>query len=166
MFNCLPGAMLDMGHTRSGRQSLFFRTAFFTVCGGSAWVATPTATWEARADPIVGLVNSSWRRWLRRNPIYHGIRLREWRASAWAGDVDRPLDQFDSHLSPLRTGPTCGIAESLDQANSTRRACPPRSASRTPTAGIWCTGTFGQLEERQGAQHDPDLLYAAVQQLK
>ena len=28
------------------------------------------------------------------------------------------------------------------------------------------TGTFGQLEERQGAQHDPDLLYAAVQQLK
>jgi hypothetical protein len=52
----------------------------------------------------VGLVNSSWRRWLHRNPIYHGIRLREWRASAWAGDVDRLLEQFDSHLSPLRTG--------------------------------------------------------------
>jgi hypothetical protein len=58
----------------------------------------------AGAVSIVGLVNSSWRRWLRRNPIYPGIRLRERRASAWAGDVDRPLEQFDSHLSPLRTG--------------------------------------------------------------
>src|SRR5437660_944258 len=38
------------------------------------------------------------------NPIYPGIRLRERYASARGPDVDRPLDQFDSHLSPLRTG--------------------------------------------------------------
>jgi hypothetical protein len=42
-----------------------------------------------------------------RSPIYPEIRLRERRAFTCrrAQDVDRLLeDQFDSHLSPLRTG--------------------------------------------------------------
>ena len=56
---------------------------------------------------IVGLVNSGWVKMATRSPIYPGIRLRERRAFTCrrAEDVDRLLeDQFDSHLSPLRTG--------------------------------------------------------------
>src|SRR5439155_12868694 len=34
---------------------------------------------SARITKSVDLVNSSWRRWLRRNPIYSEIRLRQWR---------------------------------------------------------------------------------------
>ena len=42
-----------------------------------------------RIEEIVDLVNSSWRRWLRRNPIYSEIRLRQWHLHAWAEDMDR-----------------------------------------------------------------------------
>src|SRR5260370_12951657 len=41
-----------------------------------------------------------------------------------------------------------------------------RSGERDHFGNPRRTGTFGQLEERQGAQHDPDLLYAAVQQVR
>ena len=55
----------------------------------------------------VGLVDSGWVKIATRSPIDPGIRLRERRASTRrrVENVDRLLeDQFDSHLSPLRTG--------------------------------------------------------------
>ncbi len=64
------------------------------------------ATVVSNEDPdIVGLVNASWAKMATpKSDLPWNSTTRAARLHACAGDVDRLLDQFDSHLSPLRTG--------------------------------------------------------------
>src|SRR5438552_18824978 len=54
--------------------------------------------------PIVGLVNCRLAMAAPKSDLSWNSPTRAARLHGWAGDADWLLNQFDSHLSPLRTG--------------------------------------------------------------